>query len=263
MRMRRWLFLLLALFAASLHAADEITAAPSGKTGIDKVPADQPADEAKKPAPEPPPKKTEYDQLPLPQLLSKAKAGNAVAQFELASRFNYGRNMPRNTPEAVRWLRKAAIAGNPDAMRLLTVKLYNGYDVAPDLTEAMSWARLLADRGDMQAQMTLANMYANGEGAPRDLVQAYKWYAIAAVTDRHEPGKEPPSDEMLNQAAELRDKTGSLLTLEEETEAQQLASDWWMNKYAPQPKVAAKPKSGKAKKAPAKTTKQRRAKSTV
>lgn len=185
----------------------------------------------KKPAEEPP-KKTEYDKLPLPQLLAKANKKDLTAQFELASRFNYGRGLPKNTGEALRWLRKAAQAGQEDAARLLAVKLYNGHDVLPDFGEAMKWAAMLADKGDIPAQIMLANMYANGEGSNRDLVQSYKWYAIAAVGAKREGSEEEPKPELVQSAVDSRDKMAALLTDEQEAKAQQMASDWWMKKYA-------------------------------
>jgi hypothetical protein len=198
-------------------------------------PADQPdqssASKDKKTAEEPP-KKTEYDKLPLPQLLAKANKKDLTAQFELASRFNYGRGLPKNTSEALRWLRKAAQAGQEDAARLLAVKLYNGHNVLPDFGEAMKWAAMLADKGDIPAQLMLANMYANGEGSNRDLVQAYKWYAIAAVGEKREGSKEEPKPEQVQSAVDSRDKLAGLLTDEQEAQAQKMASDWWMKKYA-------------------------------
>src|SRR3990167_2134483 len=245
--MRRLLLMaLLGMSAACLQAADDLPAADTAK---DAPKADDESAAAQKPAPkEEPPKKTEYDKLPLPQLLAKANVNDLVAQFELASRFNYGRGIPKNTGEALRWLRRAGNAGQEDAARLLAVKLYNGYDVIADFGEAMKWARLLAEKGDLPAQLMLASMYANGEGTGRDLVQAYTWYAIAAVGAKREGSEEEPKPEQVQAAVEARDKLAGLLTDAQETEAQRLASDWWMKKYAtPPPKKAAK-KKGKAKK---------------
>lgn len=223
---RLWLMLALGALTPSLHAADESPAADMPK-------GDNPPSVAKQPPPkEEPPQKTEYDKLPIAQLLAKANANDLVAQFELASRFNYGRGVPRNTGEALRWLRKAAQAGQEDAARLLAVKLYNGHDTQPDFGEAMKWAVMLAEKGDLPAQLMLASMYANGEGTRRDLVQAYKWYAIAAVGAKRKGSEEEPKPEQVQSAIDNREKLASLLTDEQETLGQQLASDWWMKKYA-------------------------------
>lgn len=247
--MQQWLLILILGMATAVHGADETFGTDPAK---DPPKADSSADAAQPQAPKAePPKKTEYDKLPLPQLLAKANANDLTAQFELASRFNYGRDLPKNTDQALRWLRRAAWAGQQDAARLLAVKLYNGYDMTADFTEAMVWARWLANKGDLPGQLMLANMYANGEGTPRDLVQAYMWYAIAAAGGKRDGSKEEPKPEQVQAATEQRDKLAGLLTQEQEAQAQKLASDWWLNKYAPRP--AAK---GKSKKKPAhKTTK--------
>jgi TPR repeat protein len=194
-------------------------------------------------------KLAKYEQLKLPELVRRANANDAWAQFELGSRFNYGRNAPKNNSEALSWLRRAAQNGQRDAQRLLAVKLYNGYDIAVDHDEALLWAQRLAESGDAPGQLMLGNMYANGEGSPRDLVRAYMWYDIAATT-----AQQGVTDSALQQAAvEMRDKTGALLMPEEEVVAQEFASNWWLRKQGvsslaskQKSKVASKTASKKA-----------------
>lgn len=224
--MKYLLLFFLGLSPTFLQAADEPASGDKPKAG------DADTTSTKSVPKEELPKKTEYDKLPLPQLLAKAKTGNLTAQFELGSRFNYGRGMPKNTAEGLRWLRKAGQGGQEDAARLLAVKLYNGYDVMQDFVEAMKWARMLAEAGDIPAQSMLASMYANGEGVIRDLVRAYMWYAIAAVGAKRTGSEEEPQAEQVQAAIDARDKLAALLTEEQETEAQKLASDWWMQQTA-------------------------------
>ena len=192
-----------------------------------------------------------YEQLKLPELVRRANANDAWAQFELGSRFNYGRNAPKNNTEALSWLRRAAKNGQRDAQRLLAVKLYNGYDVAVDHDEALLWAQRLAESGDAPGQLMLGNMYANGEGSPRDLVRAYMWYDIASTM-----AQQDAADPALQQAAvALRDKTGALLMPEEEVIAQEFASNWWLRKQgvslAPKQKSKATSKKATNQKKPA------------
>lgn len=248
--MQRLLLMLMLGMAAVAQGADETFGTDSAK---DSPKANNSADAAQPQAPKAePPKKTEYDKLPLPRLLAKANANDVTAQFELASRFNYGRGLPKNTDEALRWLRRAAGAGQEDAARLLAVKLYNGYDVTADFTEALRWARMLADKGDLPGQLMLANMYANGEGTARDLVQAYMWYAVAAAGGKRDDSKDEPREEQLQAAMDQRDKLAGLLTQEQEAQAQKLASDWWLSKYVPNPAVKSKTKPKKKPAAPGK-----------
>lgn len=190
-----------------------------------------------------PEKRAKYEQMKLPELVRKANANDPAAQFELGSRFNYGRAAPKNNVEALRWLRRAGQNGDREAQRLLAVKLYNGYDIAADPDEALLWAQRLADAGDVPAQMMAGNMFANGEGSPRDLVQAYKWYDIAATTAQQ------TDDQLQQQAAvDARDRMGALLLPGEEVKAQELASDWWLRKQGVSLAPKAKPQAGKGTK---------------
>lgn len=200
---------------------------------------------ATKPLPEkkPAPPKTEYDKLSFPALQKKAEAGDLKAQFELGSRYNYGRDLPKNTREALRWLRKAAQGGHTEAQRLLAVKLFEGHDTVVDQEEAFKWAQRLADSGDRPGQLMLGKLYANGEGIARDLIRAYMWFDIAATPVTGKTLAEL-DQKALDAAVQERDKTASLLLPAQETEAQQLASDWWLKKHAPKP--AAKTKKKKA-----------------
>ena len=178
-------------------------------------------------------KKTEYDKLPLTELMALVETNDLTAQFELASRYNYGRGIPKDTQTALKWLRKAASAGQRDAMKLLAIKLYNGYDVKPNYKESMKWAQKLAETGDIASALMMGHMYATGESGKRDLPRAYTWYSIAATGKLPEdiPGFDD-SDLMQNTFAadgEMeRDKMAGLLSAKQEANAQKRAGEWWM-----------------------------------
>lgn len=218
------LTLLLACYSPAFAAEPDETADSGAK----------PAESAPKQEKKSPPKKTEYNKLSHDALQKKADNGDLNAQFELGSRYNYGRDLPKNTREALRWLRKAAYSGHAGAQRLLAVKLFEGHDVPVDHEEAFKWAQQLADSGDRPGQLMLGNIYANGEGTPRNLIRAYMWFDIAATPVT---GKEPDeaSKKVMENAVAERDKTSGILQPEEEVEAQQLASDWWLEKKATKP----------------------------
>ena len=173
-------------------------------------------------------KRADYEKMPLADLVRRARGGNSQAQFELGSRFNYGRGVPKNVPEALVWLRRAGLAGQRDAQRLLATKFFNGYDVTIDQEEAFRWTQRLAEIGDVPGQLTLGSMYANGEGVDRSLVRSYMWYDLAAASAQNSAAGESLS--LAQEAAEQRDRIGALLLPDEEREAQRLASDWWLNK---------------------------------
>jgi TPR repeat protein len=218
-----------------------LLSSPAGFSAESDAPVDEntkPAEAAPKPEKKTPPKPLEYDKLNLSTLQKKADAGDLKAQFELGSRYNYGRTLPKNTREALYWLRKAAQAGHVEAQRLLAVKLFEGHDLPVDFEEAFKWAQRLAESGDKPGQLMLGNMYANGEGTARSLVRAYMWFDIAATAIQ---GKDPDeaAKQLMETAATARDKTADLLQPDEEVEAQQLASDWWLSR---QKAVKAAPK---------------------
>lgn len=183
------------------------------------------------------PKKTEYDKLPYAEVLDKANNNDLLAQFELGTRYNYGRSMPRDTNKALQWLRKAAKGDQKDALRLLAVKFYDGYDVVPNYAEAMKWAEKLAELHDVAAQVMMGNMYANGDtrNGKRNLPRAYAWYSIAAVNNSQDENANEDqlgNDELIQTAMDERDKIAGLISAKEEADAQRFASNWW-SKHPP------------------------------
>ncbi|WP_439815771.1 tetratricopeptide repeat protein [Zavarzinia sp. CC-PAN008] len=74
------------------------------------------------------------------------------------------------------------LARNGDASAQFDVgTMYDfGLGVAADRTEAARWYRRAADQGDATAQYNLAVMYEEGTGVEKDLVTAYVYYALAA-----------------------------------------------------------------------------------
>jgi hypothetical protein len=194
----------------------------------------------KKVPPPPPPQKTKYDKLPLAALMAKANNGDLTAQFELGSRFNYGRSVPKDTAQALHWLRKAAKAGDVNAARLLANKFYNGFDVEVDYAEAIKWAEKLAETHDVSAALMLGNMYANGEGSTkRDLPRSYTWFAIGAGNEPVDENDPEITDDDINNNALIetakteRDNMAGLISAREEKIAQRNASDWWMKHPVP------------------------------
>jgi TPR repeat protein len=80
----------------------------------------------------------------LAQLLVKAEAGDALAQFSLGWTHYYAKGVSENSVEGVKW-----------------------------------WT-LSAHQGYAEAQWELGGAYATGRGVTQDLVAAYAWYNIAA-----------------------------------------------------------------------------------
>jgi TPR repeat protein len=81
---------------------------------------------------------------------TRAEQGDVPAELQLASMCYYGRGVPQDYTEAVRWYRKAA------------------------------------DQGDAKAEAALGYMYYSGQGVGRDETQSGLWYRQAAYAEaRH------------------------------------------------------------------------------
>jgi localization factor PodJL len=154
-----------------------------------------------------------------------ADAGNAAAQYELATRYAEGRLMPRDFKLAADWYEKAAVRGlgpaqyrlgslyekgigvtrdlarakdwyekaanqgHSHAMHNLAVLIAEGGDGKPDYATAAIWFRKAAELGIRDSQYNLAILYARGLGVQQDLVQSYKWFAVAATQGDEDAGK--------------------------------------------------------------------------
>ncbi len=114
------------------------------------------------------------------ELLTRADAGDAEAQYSLARIYANGEGVPRNGVEAVRWFRLGADQGDADAQNGLGVMYATGRGVPQDDAEAVGWYRLAADQGNGNAQFRLGGMYKDGRGVPQDDAEAVRWYRLAA-----------------------------------------------------------------------------------
>ena len=81
-----------------------------------------------------------------------AEGGDKVAQNDLGLMYEYGRGVPEDDKEAVKWY------------------------------------RLAAEQGYARAQHNLGFMYYTGKGVPEDWVHAYAWFNIA-IANGHEDAK--------------------------------------------------------------------------
>ena len=77
-------------------------------------------------------------------------------------------------------LRALAEAGDAEAQVTLGLAYSFGRGVPQDDVEAVRWYRLAADHGDADGQVNLGLMYADGRGVPEDDVTAHMWFDLAA-----------------------------------------------------------------------------------
>jgi localization factor PodJL len=116
------------------------------------------------------------------QWYEKAAAqGLAPAQYRLASFYEKGLGVTRDIAKAQALYQKAAAAGNVRAMHNLAVLAADGGDSGrPDYATAARWFKRAAEFGVRDSQYNYAVLLARGMGVPQDFVSSYVWFAVAA-----------------------------------------------------------------------------------
>ena len=90
-----------------------------------------------------------------------------------------GLGVPQDDKEAVKWWKLAAEQGNAIAQYNLALRYDNGLGVPQNHKEAFKWFRLAAEQGGVTAQSLLGLMYHHGQGVPQDYLLAHMWYNLA------------------------------------------------------------------------------------
>lgn len=70
------------------------------------------------------------------EIRKAAEEGDASAQYELGSKYDWGRGVPKDHEEAVKWYRLAAEQGARGAQSMLGSMYYEGRGVPDDYREA-------------------------------------------------------------------------------------------------------------------------------
>jgi hypothetical protein len=116
-----------------------------------------------------------------PELVKKAEAGDAEAQFLLGNAYYYGGDgLTINYKEAVKWLAKSAEQGYTRARLTLGACYYDGKGVVKNEKEGVKCWTKAAEEGDVDAQLELGLLYENGRGVSKNINEAVKWYTKAA-----------------------------------------------------------------------------------
>ena len=104
-----------------------------------------------------------------------AEMGYAKSQYNLGICLQHGDGTPCNPVEAYTWLKRAADAGHAGAQCGVGFALKNGHGVDEDKALGVVYYRRSADQGIATAMYNLGNCYAQGAGVPRDPSLAVLW----------------------------------------------------------------------------------------
>ena len=140
-----------------------------------------------------------------------AKQGDATAQYNLGTMYQYGQGVTRNHQTAVKWYTLAAEQGDTYAQSNLGSMYQFGQGVAQNDKTAIKWYTLAAEQGNAIAQGKLGVMYALGDGVIRDNVYAHMWGNLGASNGN-------------KNGAKLRDSVAKRMTPADVSKAQRLAS---------------------------------------
>ncbi len=149
-----------------------------------------------------------------------AQRGLAPAQYRVANLYEKGTGVARDFGKAMTFYEEAAQAGNASAMHNLAVLYASGAAGTPDYAKAVSWFEKAADLGVSDSQFNLAILYARGNGVPQNLDASYKWFAVAARGGDQD-------------AAQKRDEVGSAMGPAQLEAAKAAAAQWQVKPVDP------------------------------
>jgi localization factor PodJL len=113
-------------------------------------------------------------------LKKAAMAGDAKAQFVIASRYLDGKETAQNFVESARWYQKSAAQGLAPAQYRLATLFERGRGVTQDITMARVWYERAAAKGNVKAMHNAAVIHSGSQGGTPDYEKAAQWFTSAA-----------------------------------------------------------------------------------
>jgi TPR repeat protein len=116
-----------------------------------------------------------------------AEQGNAKAQYNLGTIYEYGFDVLRDPQEAIKWYQKASNQGNGQSAINLAEMYARGFDAPKDVTKESNLLKKFYEGSDMTSLdkaeywLKLANLWGRGFDAPResyegkDMAKAKYW----------------------------------------------------------------------------------------
>ena len=117
----------------------------------------------------------QYSVMDTNSLIKAAKAGQTGAQFYLATRYEYGKDVQKDLSQAFAWYKAAADKGLSVAQLNVGRMLADGIGTKKDEVLARSYLEKAASHGDNRASFNLAMM----DEKKRNYIGAYQWYELS------------------------------------------------------------------------------------
>ncbi len=127
------------------------------------------------------------------ELVKKAEAGDAVAQYDLGSCYFHGEGVTKDKKEAAKWYEKSAEQGYSTAQVDFGQCYWWGHGVVKDQKEAVKWYTKSAEQGNTYAYIRLADCYFWGTGVAQNEKEAVKWYTKGGFEEYYEDAKKHAS----------------------------------------------------------------------
>jgi uncharacterized protein len=110
-------------------------------------------------------------------------------QYELAIRYEHGKDGAVNLRMAAKHYRLAAEGGHLDAQLTMAKLCLIGKGVQQDFEEAFDWYLRAAERGHPTALFNVGEMLAYGTGVPQNKQQSAEWFKKAMAAGHPDAAK--------------------------------------------------------------------------
>ncbi len=113
-----------------------------------------------------------------------ATQGSQAAQFNLGMMYETGRGTPQRYADAALWYQTAAEQGLAIAQHQLGIMYLDGVGVPANNQLALQWLKKAAEQNHADASYQLGSMYANGQGVSKDLDISAHWLGKSTIAYR-------------------------------------------------------------------------------
>ncbi len=113
-----------------------------------------------------------------------ATQGNQAAQFNLGMMYETGRGTPQHYADAALWYQTAAQEGLAIAQHQLGIMYLDGVGVPVSNQLALQWLKKAAEQNHADASYQLGSMYANGKGVSKNLDISAHWLNKSTIAYR-------------------------------------------------------------------------------